>query len=91
MLCTAARFRMSRFFKKRCAVALETSRLAVSRRSESRSVEFRLTRRRNLRLILLVSTDYRPNLTFFCLIRRFRIPLSVDSEIEKIRAIIEFA
>ena len=35
---------MSRFFKKRCSVALETSRLAVSTRSESRNFEFRLTR-----------------------------------------------
>ena len=82
---------MSRFSKKRCAVALETSRLAVSRRSESRSFEFRLTRPRSWRLILLVNTDFWPNLTFFSSIRRFRIPLSVDLEIEKIRAIAEFA
>ena len=72
-------------------MALETSRLAVSRRSESRSFESRLTRPRRCRLILLVSTDFRPNLTFFRPIHRFRVHLSVDSEIENIRAIAEFA
>ena len=86
----------TRFFKKRCAVALETSRLAVSRRPESRSFGgFRLTRPRSRRLMLLLSTDFRTNLTISCLsdhpIRRFRMFLSVDLEIEKIRAIVEFA
>ena len=74
---------------------METSRLAVSRRPESRRFRFRLTRPRSWRLILLVSTDFRPKITFYCLsdqpIRRFTIPPSVDSEIEKIRAIAEFA
>ena len=41
----------------------------LSRRSESRNFGFLLSRPRSWRLILLVSTDFRPNLAFFLSVR----------------------